>query len=182
MQRMDAEDCRGRSKRRNVLPCGHIARFRLASDMSEGQRGLLKLHIERHSGPAPVLQGYGKPSFLTHAHSRLFPFSVLRSGKAEQLVVRVAAQRGISQPKRRSASRQSLNLSIDSCSRSEVPRIDYRRYRAMHLQRQNSTNPGSRDYSDYSNTNLPAAQRLYQPSVIRLSARSRLVLHSAADH
>lgn len=148
--------------------------------MSEGQRVLLKLHIERHSGPAPVLQGYGKPSFLTHAHSRLFPFSVLRDGKAEQMPVQISVQKVTFRHKRRSASRQSLNLSSDSCSSREVPRIDYSKYRAMHLQRQNSTNPGSRDYSDYSNHSLPVAQRLYQPWVIRLSARSRLVLHSAA--
>ncbi len=141
------------------------------------------MHVERHSGAMPVLQGYGKPSFLTHAHSRIFPLSVQSDAKAEELPVKLTKQKGNSRPRQRPVSVQSLNQSIDSAGAGEIPKVEYRRYRAMHLKRQNSTIPGSREYSDYNNSasNLPAPQRLYKPWVIRLSARSRLVLHSAAN-
>ena len=150
--------------------------------MSEGQRGLLRMHVERHSGAVPVLQGYGRPSFLTHAHSRVFPLSVLSHSKAEELPVKLTQQRGNYRPRQRPISVHSLNQSIDRAGAAEIPKVEYRRYRAMHLKRQNSTIPSSREDSEYSNSvsNLPASQRLYQPWVIRLSTRSRLVLHSAA--
>lgn len=62
------------------------------------------------------------------------------------------------------------------------PTVSYQNFREEHRRRQNSTTPTDRHYADHSigsrdyNTSA-ASSRMYRPKVIRLTARSKVVLH-----
>jgi len=65
-----------------------------------------------------------------------------------------------------------------------IPPVSYTPFRSQHMNRRNSTTPGKRMYQDHSiggdGYNHPnAAKRLYKPQTIRLTARSKIVLHSS---
>lgn len=62
------------------------------------------------------------------------------------------------------------------------PTVSYQHFREEHRSRQNSTTPTDRHYADHSiggrNYNTSAlSSRMYRPKVIRLTARSKVVLH-----
>ena len=62
------------------------------------------------------------------------------------------------------------------------PTVSYQNFREEHRRRQNSTTPTDRHYADHSigsrDYNVSAASsRMYRPKVIRLTARSKVVLH-----
>lgn len=62
------------------------------------------------------------------------------------------------------------------------PTVSYQNFREEHRRRQNSTTPTDRHYADHSigsrdyNTSA-VSSRMYRPKVIRLTARSKVVLH-----
>lgn len=87
----------------------------------------------------------------------------------------------------RSASKFSPNTFFGlfppaiNCS---IPPVSYTPFRSQHINRRNSTTPGKRMYQDHSiggdGYNHPnAAKRFYKPQTIRLTARSKIVLHSS---
>lgn len=66
----------------------------------------------------------------------------------------------------------------------DVPVVSYSAFRTQHINRRNSTTPSKRLYQDYSigadtYNPLSTAKRVYKPQVIRLTARSKITLHSS---
>lgn len=171
--------CEGRhSKRRNVLVYGHIAIEALydSDDMAQVKPALLRLYVQRYASPTSETRAYAKPRFITHAHSRIFPLSLQKKVKAEELTVCRRPGKTPHRAKLQTSERASVSKSVEHKESEEIPKVNYESYRAMHLQRHNSTRPSSRGYSDYG-LGRPVSERLYQPLVIRLSSRSRLTLH-----
>ena len=138
---------------------------------------------QEDSSPPPA-----RKSFLTHANSRVYPLTVMgredtgrmQEGKrnsSTSITLRPPTQAAARAPPKRHTSTRHLNLSVDSSVANSIPHLDYRQFRRQHQQRHNNTTPAKRDFGDY--TGQDTGKRFYKPQVVKITPRSKIVLHSS---
>lgn len=140
--------------------------------------------------PAPEPSfAFSRPSFLTHASSRVYPLTVLGHSRPQSVDTRATASRQASRhmPKPKPDEpgdlhrSYELNMSLDSSAANYIPRVEYQQYKRGHQLRHNDTTPGRRDLNEYmgENESVPLSKRFYKPHVVKITPRSKIILHSS---
>lgn len=130
-----------------------------------------------------------RPSFLTHASSRVYPLTVLGHSRPQSVDTRAVASRQAARPSAKPKSNEpadmrrsyDLNLSLQSEQSHSIPKVEYQQFKRGHQLRHNSTTPGRRDLSEYMGEyeGLPVSKRFYKPHVVKITPRSKMILHSS---
>ena len=130
-----------------------------------------------------------RPSFLTHASSRVYPLTILGHSRPHSVDTRAVASRQPARPVAQSKTtdpgnmRRSydLNFSLESTGSNPIPKVEYQQFKRSHQLRHNSTTPGRRDLSEYMGEyeGVPVSKRFYKPHVVKITPRSKMILHSS---